>query len=82
MTVDSVVWATLRVLQEKGKSLIGSDFGRNKLSLRVPSCPGAPPTTDVPAELHLNWVNAACGAVGDRGQSYWLLGPVTQTAKI
>ena len=47
-------------------------------SLRVLSCPRAP---RVPAELRLNWVNVACIAVGDRWQSYWLLEPVTRTAK-
>jgi len=40
----------------------------------------APSTTCVPAELRLNWVNAGRVAVGDGGQSYWLLDPVTQTA--
>ncbi len=29
MTVDTAVLTTLRVLQEKGKRLIGSVFGRN-----------------------------------------------------
>jgi hypothetical protein len=29
MTVDTVAPTTLRVLQEKAKSLIGSDLGRN-----------------------------------------------------
>ena len=47
------------------------------LSLRVPSCPRAPSTTCVPAELRLNWVNVARVAVGDGGQSYWLLEQVT-----
>jgi hypothetical protein len=40
-----------------------------ELSLRVPSCPQAPSTTCVAAELRLNRVNVACVAVGDGGQS-------------